>query len=155
MSLERYSVARWILEHALRSLVPLPDSIALFGSFSRDDLHKESDVDLLLVGDGIPVKPYDRSKWVHPLLNAWREEGPSQEKKRPLSPLILSRKGWVESVGLRLSLSEHLWILYDDGLLSSTLSETRDWIRQGLWDRRPSRDGGWLWVPKQPSKGAA
>lgn len=154
MSLSSYDIARWIREQTLRLLVPLPDAVALFGSFTRENLLKESDVDLLLIGDRIPTKPYERSQWVHPLLDAWRKWRLTEGEERTLSPLILSRRGWVDSVGLRLSLADHLWILYDDGLISSTINETREWLRQGRWERKTSRDGGWLWIPREVRESA-
>ncbi len=142
-----FETARWLRDTTLQLLDPQPASLALFGSFAKGNWTAESDLDLLVVSD-TPRLPYDRTLWISPLLKAWRTRVANQDPKIPLSPLFLSKAGLENSIGLRLSLSDHAWILWDDGYLSAQLHEASDQIRKGLWWRKDLPDGGWLWVPK-------
>lgn len=144
-----FMVGNWI-HNNIGLLDPSPRAVALFGSAVRGTDRPESDIDLLLIGNQIPVKPFERTQWVYPLLEAWRKESPALlGAQRTLSPLLLSEKGWLDSVGLRLSLADEAWVLVDDGFLSSSLAEARAWIRDGLWSRKALSDGGWFWIPQK------
>lgn len=148
MAAQRAAVCAWLRDEALRLLRPVPRAIAVFGSFAGGTLRSESDIDLLLVGDSIPRSPAGRTRWFLPLSDHWRAERPWQEAPVGLSPLFLTEKGWRESIGLRLSLSERCWILFDDGTLSMGIAEARAAIHRGDWSRRLLPDGGWAWIPR-------
>ncbi len=146
---DRLEITAWLRDEILASLSPRPRSIAIFGSFAAGTLHEASDIDLLLAGDRIPRKPYERSRWFFPIHEKWQNLRISRFPFAPrtLSPLILSEKGWLESIGLRLSLSGCTWTLYDDGWLSTSLNESEEWIRKGLWHKETLKHGGWVWIP--------
>jgi hypothetical protein len=148
LAADRYRVCAWLRDEALGLLRPAPRGIAVFGSFAGGALRPESDLDLLLVGDAIPRRPAARSSWFLRLSNRWRGERPWPEAPVTLSPLTLTERGWQESIGLRLSLSERCWILLDDGTLSAGLEEAREAIHRGDWTRHPLPDGGWAWIPR-------
>jgi len=125
--------------------------LAIFGSFVTQSLGPDSDIDLLILSDDLPVPAYDRSCWVRPLISKWREVQKAEFPNFPrvLSPLMISSSGFGASTGLRLSLSQNAWILWDDGYLSSLLSESNQWIQSGKWERRNLAHGGWVWIPKE------
>ncbi|PWU21112.1 MAG: hypothetical protein C5B49_03095 [Bdellovibrio sp.] len=154
MEADRFSLAAQIRDLCLLHLNPRPRSIAIFGSFAGGVLHETSDIDLLLIGDSIPRKPFQRAQWFLPVRLAFQKEAATQFSAFPsiLSPVFLSEEGWREAVGLRLSLSQQAWILWDDGTLSSTLSESAGWIASGLWRREDVVSGGWFWIPKGAGK---
>ncbi|OFZ82128.1 MAG: hypothetical protein A2583_07365 [Bdellovibrionales bacterium RIFOXYD1_FULL_53_11] len=146
-----FDAASAIRDMALNLLNPKPDVVAIFGSFASNSLHSDSDIDLLFVGDSIPRKPYDRSKWIIPLIDEWRRIQPERFPTLPrvVSPMILSKEGIINSTGLRLSMCNQSLILFDSGLLSSLLNEASEWIRAGEWKRRNLPHGGWAWIPKR------
>lgn len=145
-----FAAGCWIRDYALKALTPLPRSLAVFGSFVRGDMGPVSDIDVLCVGNAIPRRPFQRTEWFFSLSNAWRHYGePSALRKHPISPVYLTCDGWSNSIGLRLSLCHEAWILWDDGLLSVTLEESRRLIERGDWSRKDTADGGWLWIPKE------
>lgn len=43
-------------------------SVALFGSYARGDYHPESDLDLLVIAEGLPAHPVERIQWLHHLV---------------------------------------------------------------------------------------
>ncbi len=145
---ERQKVCQWIQEQANQLLLPRPRCIAIFGSFASGALRETSDIDILLIGDSIPRSPYERSQWFLPFNQAWRRQRPHPQAPQSCSPLMTSEAGWLGSLGLRLSLSENCWILMDDGFLSDSLREAREWIHQGLWHKRLLSKGGWMWIPR-------
>ena len=145
----RYGASLLIRDKILECLHPRPRAIALFGSFARGQLHAASDIDVLLIGDEIPKKPYDRAVWFHPVSTSWDACSAGFGLKHSLSPLFVSSEGWLNSMGLRLSLCEQLLILLDDGFLSDSMHESRKEIYEKKWIRRETEDGGWLWFPME------
>lgn len=145
---ELHYAAGWVRQKAQELLNPQPRCLALFGSFPKGTFTADSDIDILLVGDDIPRKPYERTLWVSPLVRAIRHQINLPWMPKAVAPLLLTEKGWLDSIGLRLSLSSHAWILLDDGFLSASLLDSADAIRRGDWVRRGLSDGGWLWIPK-------
>lgn len=140
-----YAASAWLRTEILK-LSPKPRSVAIFGSFARG-CGSANDLDILLVGDGIPRRPFERAKWSTALIRDWHDYANAHNFPKGLSPLILSEQGWLDSVGLRLSLSEDALILWDDGFLGVSLSESREWIGKGVWHKRQLNDGGWIWIP--------
>lgn len=149
--LEFQTAARWICEESLNLLSPTPASIALFGSSVSGTLHESSDIDLLIVSDVLPSRPYDRSIWIDPVVRAWRGAQKIRFKHLPrvLSALLISKAGFNDSLGLRLSLSQHCMILHDDGFLEESLKEAKKWVLDGKWTRRDLKHGGWAWIPNK------
>ncbi len=147
----RFTVAAEIREIANRFLSPKPRSLAIFGSFAGGSLHETSDIDILLIGDDIPHKPYDKTTWFSPLREHWRATQKALYPTCPkaLSPLVLPSSAWMDSIGLRLSLSSSCWVLWDDGVISFALEEARAWIRSGRWRKKDLPRGGWVWIPKE------
>lgn len=153
VKVSRYDAANWIRE-AVLNLNPRPRALAIFGSFCRGEEVPANDVDLLIIGDSLPRRPGDRSKWIQPVVSGWRHEVTGRGWPFPmtLSPLFLSEEGWRNSFGLRLSLSEKAWILLDDGTLVDSLDEARKWREEGKWRKELIPSGGFFWIP---SKGVA
>lgn len=143
-----YNMADWI-RRATLALSSRPRSLAIFGSFATENWRQAHDVDLLIVGDSIPRRPSERSAYIQPVVSEWRRKVAQERLPVPptLSPLFLSEQGWVGSFGLRLSLSEKSWILWDDGFLSDSLEEARKWRSDGKWRKQPIPSGGFFWIP--------
>lgn len=148
---EYFRAAANILKACEKYLMPLPDSIVLFGSFVSGTTHECSDIDLLIVGNQIPFRPFDRAVWVRPVIESWRAQQKIEFPNFPrvLSILSLSKDGFRNSLGLTLSLSQQAWILRDNGLFSCQLDRARSLIQAGQWQRRDLKHGGWMWVPSK------
>lgn len=146
---DRQDVAAWIRDACIHNLRPLPRSVAIFGSFAGGGLEPESDIDLLLIGNEIPKKPFEKARWFNPLRKLFVEEHDKMFPGLPsvLTPVFMSEQGWIDAEGLRLSVSQRSWILWDDGFLSQSLLEASDWIRMGRWRKEETASGGWFWVP--------
>ncbi|MGK5088312.1 nucleotidyltransferase domain-containing protein [Bdellovibrionota bacterium FG-2] len=138
----------WLRDHALSLLNPRPRCLAVFGSFSAGTLHAESDFDVLVIGDQIPKRPFARTQWFFPLAELWRSNRPDPTAPFSIAPLFISEAGWRGSIGLRLSLAQNCWILWDDGFLSESLEESRKWINNGDYHKKTTPDGGWMWIPR-------
>ena len=156
MEPQRFLLAAWIRDCCAHKLSPRPRCVALFGSFCGGQLGPESDIDLLLIGDQMPSRSYQRALYLEPVRKAFSHEQANAFPNLPaiISPLFLTEKSWIDAVGLRLSASQQAWIVQDDGFLSESLEEACKWIRTGEWTREDVTTGGWFWVPKQ-SKGGA
>jgi predicted nucleotidyltransferase len=140
--------ADWLRKQLL-VLSPVPRSIALFGSFTTPQWKDAGDVDLLIVGNNLPRRPSERSAYIQPVVSKWRRFVAENQKVYPqtLSPLFLSEQGWLGSIGMRLSLSECSWILWDDGFLNESIEECRRLRDQGKWRKQTIASGGFFWIP--------
>ncbi len=99
-----HQAAAWIRDRVMTSNLN-PRCVALFGSVVRSSWKPESDFDLLLIGDRIPRRPFERGDLFGPISTEWRAHPLFKSLPRALSPLYLSEQGWLDSSGLRLSLS--------------------------------------------------
>jgi predicted nucleotidyltransferase len=146
----RFELARWLGDSSLDQLKPVPRSIAIFGSFAGGILTPVSDIDLLLIGDQIPKKPFDRAKWFNPLRKAFVDHRDQSFPDLPeiLSSVTMTEKSWIDAIGLQLSVCQNAWILRDDGFLSHSLAEASRSIARGDWTREDVSTGGWFWVPR-------
>lgn len=152
MDQRRFQLASWLRDNALKLLLPRPRSLAIFGSFAGGVINPQSDIDLLLIGDDIPKRPLARAHWFNPLRREFSNIG-HQFPGLPevLSPVYFSENGWNDTIGLKLSISQQSWILFDDGYLSQSLRETSELISQKKWIREDVPTGGWFWIPRDPA----
>lgn len=151
----QHQAAAWIRDKLITLPGTKPRSVALFGSAVRGQLRCDSDIDLLLIGEGIPRKAFLRAQWISPLLQAWRNTRLQWNMPYSLSPLMLSEAGWTASIGLQLSLCGQAWVLWDDGFLSASLNTAAQLIQEGYWVKRNFPSGGWAWIPVNIQKGSA
>jgi uncharacterized protein len=112
-------------------------ALALFGSRARGAARSDSDVDLMLLAEGLPADPFERARVVRvPGLGA---TDPSVSV-RALSPTEYERD--IAPIDLDIALDAS--VLYDrDGYLAQRLNLIRERIEQAGLIRAP--DLSWSW----------
>jgi predicted nucleotidyltransferase len=130
-----------------RSLV----SVVLFGSVARGEAHTHSDIDLLIISEGLPPGRLARQTLVEPAdaaldadLRALRRSGALTD----FSPLLKTPEEVLRLPPLLLDLVEDAVILYDrDGFFAGVLARLRDSLAR-LGARRVHRGRLRYWVLK-------
>jgi uncharacterized protein len=112
-------------------------ALALFGSRARGDARPDSDIDLMLIAEGLPGGPFERTRLVRaPGL----EESDPSVSVRALSPSEYERD--IAPIDLDIALDAS--VLYDrDGYLAQRLDLIRQRIEQAGLKRAP--DLTWSW----------
>ncbi|MCA9941796.1 MAG: nucleotidyltransferase domain-containing protein, partial [Anaerolineales bacterium] len=115
-------------------------ALILFGSRARGDATPDSDWDVLLLADNLPVSPFRRSRFVYALLpDEWRYQ---------LSILCHSTSEWFSRVTpLALDIALDGIILYDNsqGTVSTRLADLRQKLNQMGLKRQAIGNNDWLW----------
>ena len=123
-------------------------SVAVYGSVGRGTARFDSDVDVLIVADGLPAGRFPRvddfravEDSLAPRLAAAREAGLHPE----LSPIFKTRAELVRGTPLLLDMTEDARILYDpDGCLAGVLDRLTKRLGE-LGSRRIWRGNAWYW----------
>ncbi len=123
-------------------------SVAVYGSVGRGTPRFDSDVDLLIVADGLPAGRFPRvddfravEDALAPRLAAAREAGLHPE----LSPIFKTRAELVRGTPLLLDMTEDARILYDpDACLAGVLDRLTKRLHE-LGSRRIWRGNAWYW----------
>ena len=123
-------------------------SVAVYGSVGRGTPRFDSDLDLLIVADGLPAGRFPRvedfravEEVLAPRLAAARETGLHPE----LSPIFKTREELARGTPLLLDMTEDARILYDpDGCLAGVLDRLTKRLRE-LGSRRVWRGNAWYW----------
>lgn len=123
-------------------------SVAVYGSVGRGTPKPDSDVDLLIVAEGLPEGRVIRARdfqaveaAVAPVLAELRAEGLAPE----VSPVFKTPREVGQGSPLFLDMVEDAWILYDrDAFLASALRAFRARLDR-LGARRVWRGDAWFW----------
>jgi len=122
-------------------------SVALFGSYARGDYHQGSDLDLLVIAEGLPAHPVERIQWLYTLvvLVAKKRVGFVAWTPEEFSNAFPS---------LYLDFGLDARILFDSrGFLSERLKRVREIIEEtGLYRVQNGRNFAWRFK-KPPQRG--
>ena len=130
-------------------------AVAVYGSVGRGTPRFDSDVDLLIVADGLPPGRFPRvddfravEEVLAPRLESVRETG-----LRPdLSPIFKTRTELLRGTPLLLDMTEDARILFDpERCLAETLERLRARLRK-LGAKRIWRGNAWYWDLKPDYK---
>ena len=123
-------------------------AVAVYGSVGRGTPRSDSDVDLLIVADGLPDGRFPR---VEDFLSVEEALAPRLESARgaglhpELSPIFKTRAELARGTPLLLDMTEDARILYDpDRCLAEALDRLRKRLRE-LGSRRIWRGDAWYW----------
>ena len=130
-------------------------AVAVYGSVGRGTPRFDSDVDLLIVAEGLPHGRFPRvddflavEEALAPRLQSAREAGLRPE----LSPIFKTRAELRRGTPLLLDMTEDAVILFDrDGCLADTLERLRGRLRE-LGSKRIWRGNAWYWDLKPDYK---
>ena len=128
-------------------------SIVLFGSLARGSVHRFSDVDLLVIADGLPKKYGLRVKMLKPILDKltpyriklWRQHGIYPN----IDIIILDRAEGTVNHPFYLDLVTDAVIIYDrEGFIENRIRRLREKLLEigAMKVERP--DGRYYWVLK-------
>lgn len=154
--LERYEeILRVMLEELKSFYGPRLVSCAVFGSVGRGTPRDGSDVDVLLVIEGLPggrMRRMDEfaaiERRLAPLLARSRGEGPPPD----ISPVFKTPAELEAGTPLLLDMTEDARILHDErGVLAARLDRLRTRLRE-LGSQRIWRGDAWHWVLKPDLK---
>lgn len=120
---------------------------AVFGSVARGEAGPESDVDLLVVHDGMQPRPLERFVDLLPAIRASEEF--RALKARGLNPepypIFMTEKELWEHPLILLDVLDHGIVLHDSGALRRRLEALRKRLSE-LGSRKVELgDGGWYW----------
>lgn len=127
-------------------------AIVLYGSIARGKALPESDIDLLIVAEGLPQSYSERVKWLRNILRGLEEFRIELWKKKGLYPLIdviaLTPEEAEVNNPVYLDMVEEALILFDRGFIRKKLEALRDRLRALGARRVEAPSGGWYWELK-------
>lgn len=141
------------LKEVQRAYGPRLVTCAVFGSVGRGTPRPDSDIDLVVVAEGLPPGRLARLQTFEPVeealepdLRAAREKGVSAS----LSPVLLTPEEATRRIPLFLDMTEDARVLYDrGGFFAGVLAGLRQRLKE-LGARRVRYGGAWYWVLKEP-----
>lgn len=130
-------------------------SVVLFGSVARSDPSATSDIDLLIVADGLPPGQFARKRLLtdadaalEPMLQAAEAAGIETR----LARIVRTRREAERSIPLYLDMTEDAVLLVDrDGFFAAILERVRQSLRR-LGSRRIRHGRTWSWDLKPDFK---
>lgn len=128
-------------------------SIVLFGSLARGDVHRYSDIDLLVVVDGIPKEYAERIKLLAPIIekvSRYRIKLWLEKKIYPdINIILLDREDASINHPFYLDLVTDALIIYDrDGFIENKISQVRSKLTELGAVKIGLPDGRYYWVLK-------
>jgi predicted nucleotidyltransferase len=141
------------LEEARRAYGERLVTFAVFGSVGRGTPRPDSDIDLLLVVEGLPrgrLRRMDTFEPVEAAVEADLQAARSEGVCASLSPVLLTPEEAARGIPLFLDMTEDAQVLYDrGGFFEGVLSRLRQRLRE-LGARRIPYGGAWYWRLKEP-----
>ena len=123
-------------------------AVAVYGSVGRGTPRFDSDVDLLIVADGLPDGRFPRVddfRAVEEALVPRLESARGADLRPELSPIFKTRAELARGTPLLLDMTEDARILYDpDRCLAEALDRLRRRLRE-LGSRRIWKGDAWYW----------
>ena len=123
-------------------------SLAVFGSVGRGTPRPDSDIDLLLVAEGLPDGPVARNEEFRAVRKAMAASLKAAEARGlhpELSAIIKTRAELDRGTPLLLDMTEDARILHDpQGVFAAALDRLRERLRQ-LGSRRIWKGHRWYW----------
>jgi predicted nucleotidyltransferase len=120
-------------------------SLAVFGSFGRGTPRPDSDIDLLIVADGLPRGRMNRVREFGAAERKFRARLPEGSFRRELSPVIKSREETAVGSPLFLDMVDDAHMLFDtDGFFTGTLAGLKKRL-EALGSRRIWKGSAWYW----------
>ncbi len=130
-------------------------AVAVYGSVGRGMPRPDSDVDLLIVAEGLPARHTLRVRdfgIVEKALAAGLEAAEAAGLHPELSPILMTRADLARGSMLLLDMTEDARILYDpQGCLAAALERLRGRLRE-LGSRRIWLGNAWYWDLKPDYK---
>jgi len=151
------ALARRFAEELKRELGEGLRSVCVFGSVARGTHRKDSDLDVIVVADGLPEDLGLR----HRMLSPARDRAERSEEARKLrqlgcsarlSEVYLTPEEALQHPPILLDVTEDGVMIYDkDGFLTAVLEQMAQRLRElgakRVWTRR-----GWYWILKPDAK---
>lgn len=130
-------------------------SFVVFGSVARGAMRHDSDLDILIIADGLPNGRLKRmaefesiEQVLEPFLSSLRKEGIHTD----IMPVIKSREEATRGTLLFLDMTEDAEILSDrDGFFGAVLDRLRSRLKE-LGSKRIWKGNAWYWVLKPDYK---
>ena len=123
-------------------------TLAVFGSVARGTATPESDLDVLIVADGLPDGRMNRVAAIDRVEETLVRLDTSHARLR-ISPVIKTPAEAARGSPLYWDMTEHVLILHDrDGFLARTLEGVRARLA-ALGARKVVRGNAWYWVLKK------
>ena len=135
----------WLVKGLLDEFGDRLVSIAIYGSAARGEAGEGSDLDVLVVVEGLPE---DLGERLRSSGRVARKVRPPPGAPRPVSAVLLTPEEVERRPPILLDVVEDAIILYDrDGFLSRVLQRLRERLRE-LGARRVRTERGWYWILK-------
>jgi len=130
-------------------------TLAIFGSVGRGKPSPDSDIDILLIAEDLPLgrlKRMSQFERVEQLLESWMEHLKKMDIKTSLSPVIKTREEVLLGSLLFLDMIDDALILYDkNGFFKSYLEDLSLKLKR-LGAKKISDGDKWHWVLKPDYK---
>lgn len=119
--------------------------IVLFGSRARGEGKSYSDWDVLILADGVPENPVDRTIFLRDLL--------FKKEVREISPILRTKEEFEKNLRpLYLDIAWDGIILFEqEGYVKSKINEIKEIIKEAGLQRNRKR-GGWVWEWERPTR---
>jgi len=138
-----YTILLSDLEDIVKIKIKNLTSIILFGSVARNEMHNDSDVDIMIIADNLPKDWRKRDKLSLEIEKIGFKYGISVHTE------LISKKEFLFSVEngapLLFELSKDYKIIYDVGFFKKQISKFKQNMR--MWDAKKTQDNVWE-VPK-------
>lgn len=125
-------------------------SMVLYGSLARGQQHADSDVDVLVVAEGLPRSIFARNVQFRSVVAAVRRSREVRESWRDgimpaISAILFAPEELIDTPRLLLDVAEDGMVLVDDGTMEAKLRELHGRLRQLGSKRVFLEDGSWYW----------